>query len=385
MITFARFSFRCLHARKGVSQPALAGLLMAVLGAPMAGHAATAPSLFKETDLVSDQPGMAQFQDPDLIDAWGVAFAPGQPFWVADNGSGKSTLYTATGVKQGSPVVTIANPAGNVTSAPTGQVYNGDYLNFMGDQFIFDSENGAIVGWQLSDGNASVVRVDRSGSGAVYKGLALLNTSKGAVLLAANFNSGNVDVFDQNYHAVSLKGKFVDPKAPKGYAPFNVVVVGTSVYVLYAKQGPGKHDEIDATGDGFISIFKTDGTFMKRFTTGSGAGGKVSQLNAPWGLAIAPSGFGTYGKDVLVGNFGSGEIAVFTTTGTFVSFLHKSATAPVVIDGLWSILFGADGTGDPNKLYFTAGPGGETHGLLGYLQYTKAKTTKPPVLGGGGY
>ncbi len=360
------------------------GVLLAVLVAPMAGRAAVAPSLFTETDLVSDQKGKAKFQDPDLVDAWGVAFAPGQPFWVADNGSGKSTLYSATGVKVSSPVVIIANPDANVTSAPTGQVYNGNYLNFKGDQFIFDTENGAIVGWKAPMGNASVVRVDRSGSGAVYKGLALVSTTKGAYLLAANFNSGNVDVFDSNYQPATLKGKFADPKTPKGYAPFNVAVLGTSVYVAYALQGPGKHDEVDGDGDGFVSIFKTDGTFVKRFASGTGAGGKGSPLIARGGRAIAPAGFGTYARDVLVGNFGTGEIAVFTPGGVFVSLLHKNATTPVIIPGLWAIVFGAGGTGDPSRLYFTAGPGDETHGLFGYLQYAKAKVTKPPA-GGGGY
>ena len=320
-----------------------------------------------QTNLVSDQPGVAAVQDPQLVNAWGLAFNPAGPAWVSDNATGLTTVYDATGALK--LTVTIPPPASAAPpSAPTGQVFNGASTDFGGDKFIFVTEDGTVSGWQPKTG--AVLHFDNSSTGAVYKGVALGTSSSGATLLyATNFNAGRVDVFDNTYAPTTSAGGFVDTYLPDGFAPFNVFVSGAQVFVSYALQDDKKHDDVPGEGYGLIDLFDTDGNFVQRLVSGD-------RLNAPWGLAIAPATFGNLGGALLVGNFGDGHIDAYSLdtdyygniSGASRGFLADDSGEAIAIDGLWAIAFGPDAGGsNSNQLYFTAGPAGETHGLFGHL------------------
>ncbi len=316
---------------------------------------------YQQTNLVSDMAGVANNTDPKLINPWGISFFPGQPFWVADNNSGYSTIYDANGVSQFS--VLIPAPPGDASPAtPTGTVINqtsGFKVGGFPSQFLFDTEDGTISGWYNS-GNA-VLLVDRSTTGAVYKGLAMITNATGSFLLATNFHSGQVEVFDSNFNLATLAGSFTDPSLPAGYVPFGIQPIGSQVFVTYALQDAAKHDPLSGAGNGFVSVFDVNGDFVNRFASNG-------SLNAPWGTVQASSSFGMFSNDLLIGNFGDGTISAFDpATGNFLGQL-KDQTGAVISNGsLWALVFGAGGTGDPNSLYFTAGLANEGHGLFGAL------------------
>jgi len=320
-------------------------------------------------NLVSDIPGFAAQTDPNLTNPWGIALNPTGPFWISNNRSGTSTLYNGTG--QPFPVanaLVVKIPAG----APTAQVFNGtpafEIASGNPALFIFATESGSISGWNpaVDAGNAKVV-VDRSSSGAVYKGLALSANGSGPLLYAANFNAGTIDVFDGAYQPVTVSGAFNDSKIPAGFAPFNIQKIGRSLYVTYAQQDSAKHDDVSGPGNGFINVFDMDGNLLRRLVS-SGV------LNSPWGITLAPDFFGDYSNTLLVGNFGDGSINAFDPfTGNYLGTLPDANGNPINISGLWGLQFGNghDG-GDANTLYFAAGiaNGGnvEDHGLLGSIQ-----------------
>ncbi len=306
---------------------------------------------YSETNLVSNTAGIAKTTDPQLLNPWGISFVPGQDFWIANNNSGTSTLYDNQGNKDTGLVVTIpgatSNPNGNCSpGCPTGTVANTSGSSFGGGQFIFDTEDGLIASWTGAS-NTATVALNNSTSGAVYKGLALLNST---FLLAANFNSGKVDVIDSNFGLTSLGGSFTDPKLPAGYAPHGVHVVGNQIYVAYAMQDAAKHDAQPGAGLGQVDIFDVNGNFVSTFVA---AGGK---LNAPWGVVAAPASFGAFSNAILVGNFGDGTINAFDTTGKFLGQLTDSSGKALVNPGLWDVAFGGGSlSGDPGTLYLTAG------------------------------
>ena len=309
-----------------------------------------------QTNLVSNTAGVATTTDPQLLNPWGISILPGQDFWIANRNSGTSTLYDDNGNKN-SLVVTIPpatkNPNGNCSpGCPTGTVASGNSIYFGGGSFIFDTADGLIVSWQTDNNTQATVAFDNSVSGAVYKGLALLN---GTTLLAANFSSGKIDVYDQNFQPTSLGGSFTDPKLPAGYAPHGIHVIGNQIYVAYAMQGtPHQFDAQPGAGLGQVDIFDTSGNFVSTFV----AAGAQNNLNAPWGVAAAPVGFGTFGSDLLVSNFGDGTISAFDTTGKFLGQLTDSSGNLLVNPGLWEMVFGdGGGTGAAGTLYFTAGSG----------------------------
>jgi uncharacterized protein (TIGR03118 family) len=347
---------------KWLKKAAVAAALCSICLAASAQH-------YVQTNLVSDVPGAAQHTDPDLVNAWGMSRGPGTPWWVSDNGTGKSTLYNAAGVKQGL-VVTIAAPSGsNDAATPTGQVFNST-TGFVvtntatgksgAARFIFVTEDGTISGWNpAADSTHSIIGVDNSGN-AIYKGVAMLTSSSGTFLYAANFKGGTVDIFDSKWQPVT--SSIVDPSLPPGYAPFNVQAIGSSLFVSYAKVGD-LPDEEHGKGLGYVDEFNADGTLLHRFEHGP-------WLNAPWGMALAPAtGFGQYSGALIVGNFGSGNLVAYDrNTGAFLGFVH-GARGPLVIDGLWGIAFGGNTAtnGAANALFFTAGPNDEQHGLFGFL------------------
>ena len=339
------------------------------LGAPHIPH-------FIQNNLISDGSIPAQVTDPNLVNAWGISFSPTSPFWISDNGTG---LASVDSVQNGAvtlnvrPPVTIPSPTGD-TSAPTGQVFNSFTNAFMLSDgqpatFLFATEDGTIAGWNPAAGNTTLLPVDNSTNtaegdstlnvGAVYKGLAVGMSDSGPTLYAANFRHGTVDMFDQNFNQI---GSLTDPGVPSGFAPFNVQVLDGTLYVTFAQQDDMKHDDVAGAGNGFVDAFDLNGNMIGRV----GAGGT---LNSPWGLAIAPSSFGNIAGDLLVGNFGDGTINVFDqNSDQFLGQLKAPDGNPISIDGLWSLMPGNGGAaGNPNAIFFTAGPAGETEGLFGSL------------------
>jgi uncharacterized protein (TIGR03118 family) len=315
-----------------------------------------------ETKLTSDTSGATNV-DSNLVNAWGLAINPistGARFWVSAADKGLATVYDASGSVE-STVVTIPPASGTGKGSPTGQVYNPTAADFSGDTFIFATEDGVIEGWQ--SGTAAVIRADRSAESASYKGLALVTNGATHRLAAANFHAGTVDVFDTSYARVTTTGLFVDPDLPTGYAPFNVAQLGSAVFVTYAKQDADKADDVSGAGNGYLSEFGADGSFSKRLIS-------RGELDSPWGLALAPAGFGALAGTLLVGNFGNGEIHAYDlTTGLQTGTLVNAAGHALAIDGLWSIAFGPNTTAADltSTLFFTAGPGDEAHGLFGKL------------------
>ena len=329
---------------------------------------------FAQTNLVSDGFVPAMTTDPNLVNPWGIALSATSPFWVSDNGMGVTTVYTGAGTKVnvgGLDAITIASPPGQTSPAsPTGDVFNiaGSGFNITSDGhtgasvFIFATEDGTISGWNPNvDAASSVLAVDNSqgGAGAVYKGLAIAQTGDGTFLYAANFRNGTVDVFNDDFKQVA---SFTDHKLPAGYAPFNVQVLDGHLFVTFALQDADKHDDVAGAGNGFVDEFDLHGNLLHRVASGGA-------LNSPWGLAIAPSGFGQFSNDLLVGNFGDGTINVFNPNNDrFLGKLEDSSGAPITIGDLWALVPGTGNAGsDPNKIYFTAGVQNEAHGLFGSL------------------
>jgi uncharacterized protein (TIGR03118 family) len=311
---------------------------------------------YSQTNLVSNTAGVATTTDPQLLNPWGISVLPGQDFWIADNNSGVSTLYDQNGNKDTGLIVSIpgapSNPNGNCSpGCPTGTVANASGSYFSGGSFIFDTEDGLVVYWNGSS-NTAIVGKDNSASGAVYKGLALLGTN----LLAANFNSGKVDVYDSNYTLTSLGGTFTDPNLPAGFAPHGIHVIGNQVYVAYAMQDTPKHDAVPGVGAGQVDIFDSNGNFVSTFV----AAAANNNLNAPWGVVQAPASFGTFASDILVSNFGDGTISAFDTAGKFQGQLSDSSGKVLINPGLWDMVFGGGGganntPGVAGTLYITAG------------------------------
>jgi uncharacterized protein (TIGR03118 family) len=325
---------------------------------------------YLQHNLVSDVPGMAQIVDANLTNAWGLAVNPtGGAFWVASNGGGVSTQYTGdvrgSAIQANSLVVQIQN------GSPTGIVANNSATDFLIQtsllpaKFIFATENGAISAWNpdlpgpgLSNQAVQIAKVPD----AVFKGLALATTANGSFLYATDFHHGTVDVFDSTFTKVNLSGSFTDPALPKGFAPFGIQYINGQIFVTYALQDAQMHDDVAGPGNGFIDVFDTQGNLIQKFAA-------RGTLNSPWGMVIAPATFGEMGGDLLVGNFGDGSISVFDSgNAKFVDSLRDGNGAVIKINGLWGLAFGNGVTaGDKGKLYYTAGPDGEQHGLFGSL------------------
>jgi uncharacterized protein (TIGR03118 family) len=341
--------------------------------APAAGAAAAQPgNAYHQTNLVSDLPGMAQLTDADLVNPWGLAFSPTSPAWVADNGTGKATLYR--GFVNGSPIQKVPLVVSIPGGAPTGQVFNptSGFVVRSGDSsgpavFIFDSEAGLVTGWNPGvppPPPSTQAQVGASVPQAIYKGLAIASTTTGTFLYAANFHQARIDVFDSSFNLVHLSGSFQDPAIPPGFAPFNVQALGGLLYVTYAKQDAAAEDDVAGPGLGFVDVYSTSGQLLRHLI-------EHGQLNAPWGLALAPAGFGRFGGALLVGNFGNGRINAYDpATGEFLGRLRHEDNSPVQIDGLWALRFGNGVIGTPSTLLFTAGIDDEAHGLFGAIQAT---------------
>ncbi|HXT64945.1 MAG TPA: TIGR03118 family protein [Pyrinomonadaceae bacterium] len=317
---------------------------------------------YNQTNLVSDLPGVAPVTDPNLVNPWGLAASSTSPWWVADNGTGVSTLYNGnTGAKQ-ALTVTIPTPVGGTPpSAPTGVVFNGNSGDFGGARFIFVTEEGTISAW--TSGTSAVLKYT-SPTKAIYKGATIAEVNGARFLYVANFYNGTVDVFNTSFAPTFVPvGAFTDPNIPAGFAPFNVQELNGNLFVAFAKQDEDKEDEVAGAGLGFADIFDPNGNLVLRLRSGH-------WMNAPWGVALAPdSGFGKLNSRLLVGQFGSGEIATFDLDhGNFHGMLNGSTGQPLAIEGLWALRFGNGAAAGPKTtLFFTAGIDDEEHGLFGAI------------------
>lgn len=318
---------------------------------------------YLQTNLVSDLPGLAQSQDPDLVNPWGIVANPTSPFWINDNGTGLSTIYTGNGQKQGL-VVTIPTPVGGTPpSAPTGIVGS-----FGSAAFVFDTEDGTVSSWSPHNSPITAATLQATApAGSVYKGLAIGQNGASSLLFATNFGLGRVDVYNTSFQPVIVSGGFTDPNLPAGYAPFGIQNINGELYVTYALQDAAHHDDVAGAGHGFIDVFSTNGVLLQRLVS-------QGDLNSPWGLALAPSDFGAFSNDLLVGNFGDGTIHAYNpSNGSLLGTLEDENGNPITIQGLWGLDFGNGKAGaNADSLYFTAGIPGpgmvEDHGLFGDLQ-----------------
>ena len=319
---------------------------------------------YVQTNLVSDVPGWAAITDPNLVNPWGLSQGAATPLWVSDNGKDVTTLYSDP--PGGSPAIVplvVKIPGGE----PTGQLFNGtsDFVlkqDGMPAFFVFASEAGKITAWNPSlSPSTSAVKV-ASNPNAVYKGIAMVPRSSGPILLAADFHNGRVRAFDSSFVPMPLPSwAFADPTLPAGYAPFNIAVVGQRVFVSYAKQDGDRHDDVAGAGHGFVDVYGFGGHWLMRFAS-------RGVLNSPWGMTIAPAGFGPFSGDLLVGNFGDGRIHAFDpTTGHLDGTLRDTHGTPIAIDGLWGLLPGNGTSAGSSAVWFSAGPDSEAHGLLGQL------------------
>jgi uncharacterized protein (TIGR03118 family) len=355
-------------------------VISAVLFAPPVAAGAQAGGSYAQRNLVSDLAGVARFQDPNLVNSWGLSHSPTGPWEVSDNGTGLATSYKGNGMGV-PPVVFIPAPGGGPGGAPTGNVFNptSGFVISQGGvsgpaQFLFATEDGTISGWNPAvDPAHALIAVDRSGVrqgkflGAVYKGLALGQDGPAGFLFATDFRFGVVEQFDAGFHLVR---SFTDPVLASDcplrgqcFAPFGIQNIGGDLFVSFALQNKAHHDDVAGVGNGFVDVFDTSGTLLRRFASGGA-------LNSPWGLALAPAGFGAFSTDLLVGNFGDGRISAFDpATGAFLGQLQDPSGHPITINGLWGLAFGNGGlAGDPTTLFFAAGLNDEADGLFGTLQ-----------------
>jgi uncharacterized protein (TIGR03118 family) len=352
-----------------ISRLATAMATLALAFAPTLLHADSLG--FTQTNLVSDIPGKAANTDPNLKNPWGVSFSATSPFWASDQGTGLATLYNAAGVPQGL-VVTVPGSATPPTG-PTGQVFSNISGQFLvgatAATFIFDNLNGTISGWNGGAGTTAVV--EHTTPGAIYTGLAQASNSAGTFLYAANSApGGGINVFSSTWAPTTLSGSFTDSSLPAGLVPFNIQNIGGNLYVTYASLGPGG----TPMPGGVVDEYDANGNFLKRIATGG-------PLSAPWGIVLAPASFGSFGNDLLIGNFGNGEILAYdATSDLFLGTINGSNGQPLVNDFLWALETRAVGSGfDPNGVYFSAGINNQADGLFGEIN---AITPEPGTIFG---
>jgi uncharacterized protein (TIGR03118 family) len=335
------------------------------------GTAQAKQDFYQQRNLVSDGAVAAEHVDPNLVNPWGIAFNPNGFDWIANEATGTSTLYDGDG-NANALVVQIPTPASDTGGNPTGIVFNGTsgFVVGKGDlsgpsRFLFATQDGVIAGWAPNvDLTHAIVAVDNSMStGAIYTGLALSTSGPGARLYAADFFNARVDVFDASFAAASLPaGAFTDPNLPAGYSPFGIQAIGDTIYVAYAKQSDERDEEEAGHGLGIVDTYDANGTLLRRFVS-------HGQLNAPWGMALAPAGFGRFSNAILIGNFGDGRINAYDqVSGERLGALKGADNEPIEIEGLWGIAFGNGRLNQPrNTLFFAAGINDEANGLYGRI------------------
>ena len=333
-------------------------------------------SSFVVTALVSDGAVPAAHTDANLKNPWGVAFNPNGFAWVADNGTNVATLYDGNGVPQ-SLVVTIPNGK-NGSASPTGIVFNSTQSFAVTESgksgvaaFIFAGEGGTLTAWAPAVGPANAfVMYDDGTGGAVYKGLALATMNGNNFLYATDFHNNKIDVFNSAFTKVAMPGAFADPAIPAGFAPFGIQAIGANLFVTYAMQDAAKHDDVAGAGLGMVDMYDTAGNLKQHFATGG-------PLNAPWGIAQAPAGFGSMSGAILIGNFGDGAINAFNaSSGQSMGPLNGANGSPIVEHGVWGIAFGNNLSNQPSStLFFAAGPNDEADGVYGRIDLNTASSS----------
>jgi len=358
------------RSRRACGSLAAALLLMGALAIAAMPQAAHAAGFYVQTNLDSDVPGLARFTDPNLVNPWGISKDPAGLFWVSDQGRDVLTTYDGNG-QPGSQIVVIP-PSPSPPLGPTGLVYNptpGFRVGGSPATLIIATAQGTIDAWNA--GPAASVLVPGGTSGALFTGLAMGQSGPAPFLYAPDFRNGMVREWDLNFTETSPPGSFADPGLPSGYSPFGIDNVTGRLYVTYARMDPTTHMPVTGPageGTGVVNVFDTNGHFLQRLESP----GPSSPLNSPWGVTLAPSQFGPFSNDLLVGNFGNGTINAFDPTdGAFLGTLMDGQGRPIQNDGLWSLMF------DPNTLYFSAGIDGGTYGLFASIAFAPAPVPEP--------
>jgi uncharacterized protein (TIGR03118 family) len=342
---------------------ALLALGPSAVAHPATHHQRTA---YQQTNLVSDIPKLAAITDPNLVNPWGLVAGPTTPIWSNDNGTGVSTLYS--GAVGGSAPAIVPLVIGVPGGLDTGIVFN-DTTGFTVSaggvtapaRFIFANLLGTISGWAPNVPLNNQAQLQSTVKGTAFTGLAILTSAGGSFLYAADFAAGRIAVIDSNWNEVHSPGGFRDRHLPHGYSPFNIQALGDKLYVAYAKVDP-KTGQANRGAGGFVDVFDANGHLRDRLV-------RRDHLHAPWGLVIAPDGFGQFSGDLLVGNFGDGRINAFDArNGHFRGTLRDQHGRAIVNDRLWALRFGNGVFGDPTDLIFSAGIQNETHGLLGIIE-----------------
>ncbi len=338
---------------------------------------------FIQTNLVSDVPGLAQFTDPNLHNAWGVAVNPTGDFWVANAGTGTVTLYNGdvngSAISRDGAVISTPIDPFNTQVLPSGIV-----LNTTRDFVVTDPGFSGAAPYIVAglDGTLTAIAPTFTGTtyttaanyqsqlvastpNAVYTGLTIGSNTAGNFIYVANPAQGRIDVFNSTFQLVTPAGSFTDPSLPTGYTPFNIANINGTLYVTYKSTAT-------PTVGGVVDKFDTNGNFLGRFAAGG-------TLNAPWAVVQAPTGFGSYAGDLLVGNFGDGHINVFDpSSGAYLGQLTGSSGQPIAIPDLWQLIPGnGKSAGNTSTLYFSAGINGEQDGLFGSLQAPVTAAAQP--------
>lgn len=305
---------------------------------------------FRVNKLVSNSDCDAANHDPDLINAWGIAIID-CTLWVCDNGTGSLSNYNLLGNKLSRSVIVLDER--NEKASPTGIIENrtGRFLITKNgitrpSLFLIVTENGTINGYNPQlDVDNTILILNRRVLGSIYTGLTIAHH----FLYVANFMTGKIDVFDHNFNEV-IGFPFIDhhlcDPLPVDFVPFNIVNIDNLLYVLYARQTPpfSEHEELNV-GNGFISIFRTNGMFVRRFVSGN-------FLNYPWGLVKAPAEFGFPPGTLLVANHGDGFINAYDTNGVHIQRLRYAACGNLIkLPGLRGLAVNF-GTG---IMYWTSG------------------------------
>ncbi len=337
---------------------------LVAVGLLFATATAAVTTTYTQTNLVADIPGFVPAPlniDPNLVNAWGIATDPAGDFSIAANGPGLGLFYDDQGIAT-LPLINIPAADGTFPGVPSGQVYNRTswfVVPGTGEpaKFIYSTEDGIIAAW--ASGADATIAVNPLADHSIYKGLAMAMHGGKPYLFATNFGLHRIDVFDGNWNLVD-NFPFVDNDIPDDYSPFGIALLDNKLWVSYAIPKPPEfHDDTAGPGHGIVDIYNPNGTFVRRVYS-------HGVLNSPWGITMAPAGTGPQEKVILIGNFGDGMVNAFKNSGEFMTALRTPEGDAIMIDGLWGLM-GMKGR-DANRVYFTAGPNGESDGLFGYLE-----------------